>query len=179
VDTGELLDQSLGAAAQRKRIASNTYRPTTANKSQRNQRNDANNNDDDDDATRRRQAQELPRLPVPDLWLTVSRYLASLKAVLAPTGSLDEMYHQIGCQLTRDQIEANWRQYERTEQLVKQFMLNEGPELQRDLKEYANKCQNWVSYPGSPVGEGVVFFGRVTRARSEIETRAWRVLAPS
>lgn len=95
--------------------------------------------------TRTNKRQELPRLPVPDLWLTVSRYLASLKAVLAPTSNLDEMDHQIGYQLTRDQIELNWRQYERTDQLVKQFMLNEGPELQRDLKEYANKCQNWVS----------------------------------
>src|SRR4051794_33607456 len=83
--------------------------------------------------------QELPRLPVPDLWLTVSRYLASLKAVLAPTSSQDDMSHLIGGQLSRDQIESNWRQYERTDQLVKQFMLNEGPELQRDLKEYANK----------------------------------------
>ena len=83
---------------------------------------------------------------MPDLWLTVSRYLASLKAVLAPLPSLNEMSNQIGCQLTREQLEANWRQFERTDQLLKQFMHNEGPELQRDLKEYANKCQNWVSF---------------------------------
>lgn len=48
-------------------------------------------------------------------------------------------------QLTLEQIEANRGQFERTNQLVHQFMLNEGPQLQRDLKEYANKCQNWVS----------------------------------
>ena len=82
---------------------------------------------------------------MPDLWLTVSRYLASLKAVLAPTASKEEMPDQIGCRLTKEEIEKNWRQYENTERLVKQFMLNEGPELQRDLTEYANKCQNWVS----------------------------------
>jgi hypothetical protein len=85
-------------------------------------------------------------LPVPDLWLTISRYLASLKAVLAPCEQLAEMEKQIGCKLTRAQVEANWRQFERTDQVVKQFMLNEGPELQRDLKEYANRCQNWVSF---------------------------------
>lgn len=85
---------------------------------------------------------------MPDLWLTVSRYLASLKAVLAPTATRAELAQQIGCQLTRAEIEANWSQFERTEELVKQFMLNEGPELQRDLKEYANKCQNWVSSSG-------------------------------
>lgn len=114
------------------------------------------------------------------MWLTVSRYLASLKAVLAP-GKRDEAAGEAGQpsevaeasygggsgeikdlimkeeeegsnvkeetldQLTPGQTEANRRQFERTNQLVRQFMLNEGPQLQRDLKEYANKCQNWVS----------------------------------
>lgn len=92
----------------------------------------------------RTHTQELPRLPVPDLWLTVSRYLASLKAVLAPVESADDMPKQEGCKLSLEQIKSNWQQFEHTDQLVKQFMLNEGPQLQRDLKEYANKCQNWV-----------------------------------
>lgn len=84
---------------------------------------------------------------MPDLWLTVSRYLASLKAVLAPANALEELLagKVLGYKLTREQLDKNWRQYEQTEQLVRMFMLNEGPELQRDLKEYANKCQNWVS----------------------------------
>lgn len=82
---------------------------------------------------------------MPDLWLTVSRYLASLKAVLAPTDSPEDLPKLLGCQLSPKEFERNWHQYEHTEELVKQFMLNEGPELQRDLKEYANKCQNWVS----------------------------------
>lgn len=100
-----------------------------------------------DSMTRSDPKQELPRLPVPDLWLTVSRYLASLKAVLAPTEQLEALLDGTveGCQLSREQNRANWQQYEHTDQIVKQFMLNEGPELQRDLKEYANKCQNWVS----------------------------------
>lgn len=76
---------------------------------------------------------------MPDLWLTVSRYLSSLKAVLAPSESAQRPGEDAR------QAEARRRQYHRTEQLVKQFMLNEGPQLQRDLKEYANKCQNWVS----------------------------------
>lgn len=93
---------------------------------------------------------ELPRLPVPDLWLTVSRYLASLKAVLAPTDSLELLIkeherQQLEAKIPLDVIKANWNKYEHVDKLVKQFMLNEGPQLQRDLKEYANKCQNWVS----------------------------------
>lgn len=120
-------------------------------------------------------SQELPRLPVPDLWLTVSRYLNSLKAVLDPeskSSSSSSSAKNVGTEkdkkslevaqcdannnnsncfdniikLSKEQIEANRRQYNRTDQVVKQFMLHEGPQLQRDLKEYANKCQNWVSF---------------------------------
>lgn len=101
----------------------------------------------------------------------MSRYLASLKAVLAPgerededegdgesakvvinvnkeikDSNLEEEGNEETLdELSQEQIEANRRQFERTDQLVRQFMLNEGPQLQRDLKEYANKCQNWVS----------------------------------
>ena len=84
---------------------------------------------------------------MPDLWLTTSKYLASLRAVLAPTGSsnAEAGKHERAFKLTSEQIEANRIQFERTDELVKQFMLNEGPQLQRDLKEHANKCQNWVS----------------------------------
>lgn len=45
----------------------------------------------------------------------------------------------------RELAMAKRKQFEQTELIVKEFMLNEGPELQRDLKEYASKCQNWVS----------------------------------
>lgn len=104
----------------------------------------------------------------------MSRYLASLKAVLAPGKGEDGQegggsgesanvvmavnkeikdsnikkerdFEETLDELSSEQIEANRRQFERTDQLVRQFMLNEGPQLQRDLKEYANKCQNWVS----------------------------------
>lgn len=93
--------------------------------------------------------------------------MASLKAVLAPTlddkandesrrraSSAPEMESAapgadieppLGCKLSVEELARRWRQYERTDQLVRRFMLNEGPQLQRDLKEYANKCQNWVS----------------------------------
>lgn len=84
---------------------------------------------------------------MPDLWLTVSRYLASTKAVLAPSDAPAERLEEELPGLSAEQSLANRRQFERTERLVKQFMLHEGPQLQRDLKEYANKCQNWVSRP--------------------------------
>lgn len=87
------------------------------------------------------QRQELPRLPVPDLERTLRRYLDSLRAVLAPADG----GRPVGCQLTEEQLEANRKQFELTEQLVSQFKFNEGPQLQRDLKEFANRCQNWVS----------------------------------
>lgn len=81
---------------------------------------------------------------MPDLWLTVSRYLASLRAVLAPDED-SKGDRPIGWALDEAEHKQNRLQFERTDRLVKQFMLNEGPQLQRDLKEYANKCQNWVS----------------------------------
>lgn len=84
-------------------------------------------------------------MPVPDLWLTVSKYLGSLKAVLAPTETLADMENQEGCKLDRERIESDWRTYEQAERNVRHFMLNEGPQLQRDLKEHANRSLNWVS----------------------------------
>lgn len=87
--------------------------------------------------------QELPRLPIPDLALTASRYLGSLKAVLAPGETREERV--LGRGLDEAQWAARWDEFERADKLVKLFLLNEGPQLQRDLKEYANKCQNWVS----------------------------------
>ena len=102
--------------------------------------------------------QDLPRLPVPDLWLTVSRYLASLKAVLAPTGTDPAS----GSQVARsERTNSKAKQYKRTDQLVRQFMLHEGPQLQRDLKEYANKCQNWVSREANE--KGMKLDGRTAR----------------
>lgn len=88
-------------------------------------------------------------MPVPDLLLTASRYLASLKAVLCPQSSSssrdDKQAAFVACGLSKEQVIKMRKQFERTDQIVRQFMLNQGPQLQRDLKEYANKCQNWVS----------------------------------
>lgn len=88
--------------------------------------------------------QELPQLPVPDLWLTVSRYLASLKSILAPDSS--DKLNAVERGLSMDDLIAKRGQFEQTSKLVHQFMLYEGPQLQRDLKEYASKHQNWVSF---------------------------------
>lgn len=82
-------------------------------------------------------------MPVPDLWLTVSRYLASLKSILAPDAS--EPPKRVDWGPSMEQLIANRERYEQTSRLVHQFMLYEGPQLQRDLKEYASKHQNWVS----------------------------------
>lgn len=60
-------------------------------------------------------------MPVPDLKITLDRYLGSLRPVISE------------------------QQYNNTLEIVKDFMRHQGPQLQRDLKEYANKCQNWVS----------------------------------
>lgn len=81
---------------------------------------------------------------MPDLWLTVSRYLASLKAILAPDTS-DTNREPRDWGPTAEELEKARQQFEHTDQLVGQFMLYEGPQLQRDLKEYASKRQNWVS----------------------------------
>lgn len=88
-------------------------------------------------------------MPVPDLGSTIDRYLASLKAVLAPNINSNRKDDISG--FTSEQIETNRLQFLRTQQLANQFMLNEGPQLQRDLKEYANRSQNWVSTLGPEV----------------------------
>lgn len=94
-------------------------------------------------------------MPVPDLCQTVSRYLASLRAVLAPMNEgsaaskilLDKRHLRAESQsdLSEEKHTERRRQFEHTERIVRHFMLNEGPRLQHDLKEHANKCQNWVS----------------------------------
>lgn len=80
---------------------------------------------------------------MPNLSLTIDRYLASVKAILSPSGR--DLGSLRGVKLSPAELEANRRQFERTERLAKQFLLDAGPQLQRDLKEYANKCLNWVS----------------------------------
>lgn len=94
----------------------------------------------------------------------MSRYLASLRAVLNPSSSganqedspkqtqnqgrlLERRHLQAASEdeLSETSEERRRQQFERTELIVRQFMLNEGPRLQHDLKEHANKCQNWVS----------------------------------
>lgn len=80
----------------------------------------------------------------------MDRYLGSLRAVLAPAAhsgaaELGALAPKLTAGLSDQERAINRRQFEKTELIVRQFMLNEGPQLQRDLKEYANKCQNWVS----------------------------------
>lgn len=81
-------------------------------------------------------------MPVPDLWVTASRYLASTKAILAPDQGVELRAVKWGPSI--DELKKRREQFERTDQLVRQFMLYDGPQLQRDLKEYASKRQNWV-----------------------------------
>lgn len=97
----------------------------------------------DKELTSRSHVQDLPLLPVPNLCLTINRYLASVKAILQPSSL--ELSRLRGIKASASQLEAKRRQYEQTERLAKQFLLDAGPQLQRDLKEYANKCLNWVS----------------------------------
>lgn len=70
--------------------------------------------------------QDLPKPPIPNLHLTLERYLKGLKPVLPSA------------------------QYQQTEKTVEDFLDEsgggEGPGLQRELEEYASKIDNWVSF---------------------------------
>jgi carnitine O-acetyltransferase len=63
---------------------------------------------------------KLPKLPIPELESTLSKYLASLKPL----------------QTTREHAE--------TQQAVEEFLKSEGPELQERLKKYANGKTSYI-----------------------------------
>lgn len=64
---------------------------------------------------------KLPKLPVPPLEDTCKRYLRALEALQDP------------------------EEYSKTKQVVKEFLENEGPEIQKKLKEWAATQDRHVS----------------------------------
>jgi carnitine O-acetyltransferase len=66
-------------------------------------------------------AQErLPKLPIPNLESSTTKYLAALKPLQTP------------------------REYAETQQAVDEFLKSEGPELQERLKKYANGKTSYI-----------------------------------
>ena len=63
---------------------------------------------------------KLPKLPIPDLESTTSKYLAALKPLQSP------------------------REHAETKQAVEEFLRSEGPELQERLKKYANGKTSYI-----------------------------------
>jgi carnitine O-acetyltransferase len=62
----------------------------------------------------------LPKLPIPDLESSTTKYLAALKPLQTP------------------------REYAETQQAVDEFLKSEGPELQERLKKYANGKTSYI-----------------------------------
>jgi len=62
----------------------------------------------------------LPKLPIPDLENTLSRYVAALKPLQSP------------------------REHAETQQAVAEFIKHEGPELQERLKKYATGKTSYI-----------------------------------
>jgi carnitine O-acetyltransferase len=63
---------------------------------------------------------KLPKLPIPELESTTSKYLAALKPLQGP------------------------REHAETKQAVEEFLRSEGPELQERLKKYANGKTSYI-----------------------------------
>lgn len=63
---------------------------------------------------------KLPKLPIPDLEGSTSKYLAALKPLQSP------------------------REHAETQQAVEEFLKSEGPELQERLKKYANGKTSYI-----------------------------------
>ena len=63
---------------------------------------------------------KLPKLPIPDLESSTTKYLAALKPLQSP------------------------REHAETQQAVEEFMKSEGPELQARLKKYANGKTSYI-----------------------------------
>lgn len=62
----------------------------------------------------------LPKLPIPELESTTTKYLAALKPLQSP------------------------REHAETQQAVEEFLRSEGPELQARLKKYANGKTSYI-----------------------------------
>lgn len=63
---------------------------------------------------------KLPKLPIPDLETTMTKYLAALEPLQAP------------------------REHAETQQAVNEFLRSEGPELQERLKKYASGKTSYI-----------------------------------
>jgi carnitine O-acetyltransferase len=63
---------------------------------------------------------KLPKLPIPDLELTCQRYLKALKPLQSP------------------------REHAETTRAVREFLRNEGPELNEKLKKYAEARTSYI-----------------------------------
>lgn len=64
--------------------------------------------------------EKLPKLPIPDLEHSMSRYLTALKPLQGP------------------------REYAETQMATEEFLKNEGPELQERLKKYATGKTSYI-----------------------------------
>lgn len=65
-------------------------------------------------------AKDLPRLPIPDLTSTCSKYLKSLEGLQTP------------------------KEHEQTKQSVDYFLNNEGPRLDNKLRDYAKDKFSYI-----------------------------------
>jgi carnitine O-acetyltransferase len=63
---------------------------------------------------------KLPKLPIPELESTTSKYLAALQPLQTP------------------------REHAETKQAVEEFLRSQGPELQERLKKYANGKTSYI-----------------------------------
>ena len=63
---------------------------------------------------------KLPKLPIPELEHSMTKYLEALKPLQSP------------------------REYAETQQAVEEFLKSEGPELQEKLKKYANGKTSYI-----------------------------------
>ena len=64
--------------------------------------------------------EKLPKLPIPELEHSMTKYLDALKPLQSP------------------------REYAETQQAVEEFLKSEGPELQERLKKYANGKTSYI-----------------------------------
>jgi carnitine O-acetyltransferase len=81
---------------------------------------------------------KLPKLPIPDLEQSMTRYLAALKPLQSP------------------------REHAESMQAVEEFLKSEGPELQERLKKYATGKTSYIeqfcTYPGLSIGIQLTHF---------------------
>ena len=86
---------------------------------------------------------ELPKLPIPKLEDTCKRYLTCLEPLqvgfLSTLPSLSGMYADA---LLREQDPDD---HEATKRIVEDFLKKEGPQLHKDLEEYASTRPSYIS----------------------------------